>query len=267
VDIVFHTAAHVSDWGSSWDFEAINVHGTENLLQAAAAAGVRRLLHVSTACVYDDQYTRRQHLIGETAPTGSAGDRTFGLYARSKLLAEQAVWRAHQEGRLAVSVIRPAWIYGPGDRLILPELVGYLRSRLACWLSWGNPSVDPIYVTDVADCALAAATHEQAVGQAYNVAPEQVIGVRDFVGALCRELGLSPPRYTLPAFLPRGVAAVAETWARWRGGVPPVLTRAAVTVLTADLHHDPQKAMQQLGWRPLVSVGDGVRRTVAWLGQ
>ena len=107
VDVVFHLAAFVSEWGP-WDkFEAIIVAGTKNALAAAVTAGVRRFVHVSTATVYDDAFARRARVITEDAPLGTAGDRAYGNYSKAKVLAEQAVWQMHRQGQLEITVLAP----------------------------------------------------------------------------------------------------------------------------------------------------------------
>jgi nucleoside-diphosphate-sugar epimerase len=92
IDVVFHLGARVSDWGPRRPFDATTIDGTENVLRAAAEAGVSRFLHVSSIVVYDDRFARRNHIIPETAPLGPSGDRRLGNYARSKATAEEAAW-------------------------------------------------------------------------------------------------------------------------------------------------------------------------------
>src|SRR6266511_1401416 len=144
VDVVFHTAALVTNWAPWPAFLATTVAGTENLLEAAARAAVARFVHVSTIRVYDDRYCRRHGVVREDAPHGKRGFRHFGHYSRAKVLAEAAVWR--WASRLPVSVVRPAWIYGPRDESILPPLVRFLRSPGARWPCRTDPCADPIYV-------------------------------------------------------------------------------------------------------------------------
>ncbi len=264
VDVVFHAAALVTNWARWKKFENTTVRGTEHVLQAALAAGVQRFVHISTIRVYDDRYCRRHRVVTEDAPRGKWGFRHFGSYARSKVLAEDAVWR--YAARLPVSVIRPAWIYGPGDEIILPQLVRFLSSPGACWPSRTDPCADPIYVTDVADCAIAAALHPKAVGQAYNAAPQQWIGLREFLGALSRRSGSRCRGVRCPTPWRRWPAHLSEWFARvtWRR-TAPALNRAGLAILTEDVRHDPSKAQRELDWHSQVSLADGVHATAAWL--
>ncbi len=266
MDVVVHCAARVTDWGPWREFEAATVLGTENVLRAATDAGVGRFVHVSSVVVYDDRYTRRHRVVTEEAPQGDAGDRAYGHYARAKVLAERAAWAFHRAQRLAVTVLRPAWVYGPRDRTILPRLIGYLRDPRARWVGKRDPVVDPIYVTDVAACVLAAARCAGASGRAYNVAPDREVRLREFLGALCAAMGLPAPSRSIPYALVAALTRICEGWSRLvRRAEPPVLTSAGLASFTVDQHNDPARAIHELGWRPLVALTEGARRTAEWL--
>src|SRR5207244_465555 len=99
-------------WSS---YLATTVQGTENVLAAAARASIQRFVHISSIRVYDDRYCVRNRVVTEDAPHGKRGFRHFGHYAHAKVLAEAAVWR--YASRLPITVIRPAWIYGPRDEV------------------------------------------------------------------------------------------------------------------------------------------------------
>src|SRR5262245_3889495 len=193
-ETIFHVAARVTDWGKWAEFESATVRGTQNTLRAASDGGVRRFVLVSSVAIYDNRVGERLHVVPEDTPHNGCGDRLLGHYSRSKLLAEDAAWEFHRRGDLVVSVVRPAWVYGPRDRTVLPRLVEYMNTTLACWFGKRDPVVDPIFVTDVADCTILAATQPQAAGQAYNVAPVEEIKLRHFLGLLCGNLGVRVPR-------------------------------------------------------------------------
>jgi nucleoside-diphosphate-sugar epimerase len=265
IETVFHLASRVSEWGPWSEFDKATVRGTDNALLAATGAGVRRFIQCSSVAVYDDRYSRRNRLVREDAPHSGYGDRAYGHYSRSKAMAEELAWEFHERGQLQVTALRPALVYGPRDETTMPRLVEYLRGT-AVWIGQANPVVDPIYVTDVADCFIAAAASQRAVGQAYNVAPLEEIGYREFLTTICQSLGIKPPKWTGPYSVVAGLTLVVETAARLaRRKNPPTLTRAGLALFAQDRHHDPSKAVRELDWRPQVPLAEGVRRTTDWL--
>jgi len=266
VEVVFHLAARVTEWGPWQTFASATVQGTAQTLQAALEAGTRRFVHFSTVAVYDDRCTQMVPEILENTPQNEDGDRAYGPYSRSKVAAETLVTQAQAAGKLETTILRPALVYGPGDGTTLPRMIDFLKGPARCYIGIGNPVIDPIYVDDVAACALRAAVSPAAVGQAYNVSPRERIGVHEFTEQLCRELGMPAPRWSLPRGLLQVLASALETWGRWRKHTdPPFLTRAGIALFAEDRHHSPYKAEQDFGWTAQVPLSEGLRQTVAWI--
>lgn len=266
IDVVFHLASRVTDWGSWPQFESVIVGGTRNVLDASTKAGVKRFIHFSSVAVYENRHSARHPIITEDAPHSGRGDRSHGHYARAKVLAEEAAFAAQAAGKLPVTALRPALVYGPRDSVTMPRLVDYLKSPLALWIGRANPTVDPIFAADVARCALRAAQSEAAIGQAYNVAPDVQIGTRDFQRELCAQLGIAPPRWTVPKSAVSALTFVVENSAKLlRTKEPPTMTKAGLAIFTENRHHTPAKALADFGWRAEVSLTDGLRQTAQWL--
>ena len=118
-EIVVHAAAHVDAWGAVDDWDKANVQGTRNVLAAARAAGARRFIHIGTEAAL----VSGQDLINadETAPL--AFDSPYP-YCRTKALAEKAVLAANDpDANFSTIVLRPRFIWGPGDTTILPSVL------------------------------------------------------------------------------------------------------------------------------------------------
>lgn len=263
VDVVFHLAALVTDWSPWEQFEAHTVQGTQSMLRAAELAGVKRFVQMSSVAVYDNQPIRH---MTEESPAGPLGDVSYGNYARSKSEAESAVWDCARKQSMECVILRPALVYGRRDTVTMPRLVEYLRSPYAAWIGTRDPVIDPIYVTDVADCAIAASQSERAAGNAYNVTPSNECYAREFWRCVCETFAISPPTKTIPYALMRAAARASEAWASLRGSAyPPLLTRAGVAMFSDDHHHSPGKADRDFGWQAQVSVKEGLRRTKAWM--
>jgi nucleoside-diphosphate-sugar epimerase len=265
-DTVIHAAARVNDWGRWPQFEAVTVRGTQNMLQAAAEAGVGRFLLFSSTAVYP-RMARGAPPLDETSPYAER-DNPWGFYGRSKILAEGEALRYHREGRLGVTIIRPVSIYGPGDHTFFPRIIRYLRRPTAAWVGSYDPFVPFLYVTDAAEGALLASTSEKAIGQIYTLGPDPEFHIREFIRAICRELHIRPPRFSAPYSVASALAGVSEGWSRLiRAWEAPGMTRLSIFLMSEDQRFDVSKARRDLGWQSQVSMEEGVRLTAEWVRQ
>jgi dihydroflavonol-4-reductase len=162
-DLVFHTAAYFREYyqpGDHWaTLEALNVHATQRLLEAAEQHGVRRLVHVSTVGVIG--MTPDERPGDESTPPTSRQMRN--LYFRSKHLADWMIDTFERASRLEVVTVHPGWMFGPGDAA--PTSAGalvlqFLRRELPGMPDGGINVVD---ARDVAAGMLTAAERELAV--------------------------------------------------------------------------------------------------------
>ena len=260
VECVFHLAAKVGDFGPSREFFAVNYRGTLNLLQAALAQGVRRIVFVSSLAVHDLRSRPTGFLYGsEDAPL----DCKFMPYGRAKALAEEALLEAHRRGDIEVVVVRPALFpFGPGDRLATLPLLRNLR-RL--WLvDGGRAKMCWTYVENLAHGLALAGEVGRAAGERLVLTDESSVAWRDFLHAFASAMGISRPRWrSVPFFAAYNVAAVVEFAAR-AVGVRPPLTRYRVLVFGRNCSFPGLRAREVLGFEPIVGKQEAIRRTVEW---
>lgn len=256
VDAVVHAGARVATTGDWEEFEATNVGATTALIEAARAAGVRRVLHISSLSVYavatDDAVVRE-----DGAYDDGGGER--GFYARSKLLADQAAMAAIAAGA-PVTVIRPGLLYGPGQRPPLARRaigLGPLRVLMA-----RRGYLLPLaYVDNVADAIALAVTSPAAAGRAYTIvdvhAPQA-----DYARLYRQVQGANwLPIYVPLGLLRAGVSGV-ETLARLAGRRPPI-SRHQVDRTLRSATFSTRRAREELGWRPRVALDEALRRSFA----
>jgi nucleoside-diphosphate-sugar epimerase len=134
-DVVFHAAAKVSDWGRRREFQLDTIDGTRHVCEAAKAAGVRRLVHVSTEAVLVGKGAPPLHDADETWPLPQ---RPLGLYPWSKGRAEEVVRAAGASGGLEAVIVRPRFIWGKGDTVLLPRLVKMVAEGKFAWIGGGR---------------------------------------------------------------------------------------------------------------------------------
>jgi nucleoside-diphosphate-sugar epimerase len=249
----FHAAAKVGDWGTRAEFVRDNVQGTHNVLAGTRAAGVRRFVHVGTEAAL----LAGQPLVNvdETAPLRPDSP---ALYSSTKALAEQAVRQANLDGSFETVVVRPRFVWGLGDKTVLPSLVQAVRSGQFRWIGGGRHLTATTHVDNTVEGLWLGATRGTS-GAAYFVTDGEPVVFREFVGRLLETQGVEAPDGELPLPVARALAAACEV--AWRAlplpGSPP-LTRMALWVSSLECTIDISRAQAELGYAPVVSIDDGL---------
>jgi dihydroflavonol-4-reductase len=254
--VVYHCAA---DYRFSVrdpaEIYASNVDGTRNLLAAARAAGVARVVHTSSVGA-----------LGLRADGAPADEETpvaladlVGPYKRSKFLAERAAEEAARAG-LPVVIVNPSTPVGEGDEKPTPTgrmIVDFLNRRMPAYVDTGLNLID---VRDVALGHLAAAERGRP-GRRY-ILGRQNLTLAEILALLARITGLAAPRLRVPHFVPLLAAAVGEGVARLLGRTPR-LSLEAVRLSRHRMFFDASRAVAELGL-PQSPVEDALARAVAW---
>jgi nucleoside-diphosphate-sugar epimerase len=252
--VAYHAAARLGDWGPWEEFERINVQGTRNALDACREAGVGRFVHVGTeAAVIAGEPL---HDADETAPLRPDSK---AYYCASKAMAEQVVRDAPRNGFETV-VVRPRFVWGPGDTTLLPQISEMVRQGKFAWVGGGTQLTSVSYIDNVIEGLVLGAERGRS-GEAYFVTDGPPVQFRDFLTKLLKTQGVEPPGRTIPLGLAKGAAAVCETL--WRklpflDGPPPV-NRTAIWLSALEVTIDISKAREELGYEPPVSTEEGLR--------
>jgi nucleoside-diphosphate-sugar epimerase len=259
-DVVYHSAAHVGEWGPWTLYQSAIIDATRNILEACSKAGVGRVLHVSSITVYGHPRPR-PGLFTEDEPQGQ-NLWIWDNYCRAKIEAERLARHYHGD----LTIVRPTWIYGPRDRNTFPRLLKALQSGRASLVGSGDNLINVVYVSDVAAGAILAANHPGARGEAYHLSSEGELTQREFLEVTTDGLGL--PR--IQRHVPFRVAFAAGLLAEIIGHAirlsrPPHITRYAVSLIGRPTQFSIAKARTQLGWQPRVTAHEGLRLTLEWL--
>ncbi len=255
-DVVFHSAALLG--GHIAQQRATNVEGTRRLLNAAADAGVRRFVHVSTLSVYGVCYNG---VIGEdTHPPAPCSDP----YGITKAEAEAVVREVGAARGVAYSILRPGMIYGPRAGLWTGTMFRLAALVPTPWIGSGGGLAHCVYVDDVCDMMALLATHPAAVGETFNCCSDPSPTWRTFLGEYARlSRGVNDDWLELPpeiAYVVGGLAMLfSPPYSRGRMAVD------FIRFTQKRAQFSMAKARERLGWQPQVSIEDGVTRCADWL--
>lgn len=252
VEVVVHCAARAEDWGTHAQFWEANVEGTRQLLEVARTAGVGRFIHIGTEAALFDGHDL--HDIDETAPYPR---RQRFPYSETKAEAERLVLAADAPGFTTLS-LRPRLVWGPGDRSVLPTLVETAERGAFAWIDGGRPRTSTTHVHNLVH-AIELALRRGRGGQAYFVADDGERSLREFLGPLVATRGVTLPERSVPGWLLRPLARAIETgWAWLRPGRRPPLTSFAVSMMSRTVTVRTDKAREELGYRPRITVEEGL---------
>jgi nucleoside-diphosphate-sugar epimerase len=251
---VFHLAAAVGSVVTDpHAFREVNVGGTEAVLAAARKAGVGRVVHFSSIGVLGAVKA------GETADEEyPAAPRT--LYDRTKFAAEAAVRLAAAQG-LDVVVIRPGWVYGPGDRRTFKFIRAVCHRRSA--LIAGAPGRQtPVYIDDLIAGTLLAAQKGRP-GAVYHLAGDEIMTAEEMTRVVAAACGVAAPRLKLP----RGLAKAAAFGMEMISGLLKIempLNRGKLAFFLDPKAMSSARAKKELGYAPAIDFRTGAALAVAW---
>lgn len=241
-DAVIHSAALSSPWGTEAAFEQANVVGTQNVAQAVLAAGVRRLVFVSSASVYAQRQERLGWKETDVLPP------PINRYAASKQRAERLLAKTFPADRLVV--LRPRAIFGRGDTAIWPRLrdVAHKTAGRLPLFQDGQGLMDMLYVEDAASACLAAIRGRPGT---YSLTQGEPRPIREVLEAVFAHRQLPIRWRRLPVLPVMAVAGWVERWYQWRGHPhEPALTRYGIAAMTYGQTLDISAAQAGLGWAP-----------------
>ncbi|MFZ0013818.1 MAG: NAD-dependent epimerase/dehydratase family protein, partial [Acidimicrobiia bacterium] len=194
-EVVFHCAAIVGSFVDRDEAREVNVVGTRNIVAAARAAGVRRVVHLSTESVLHDG--RPLDGVDETHPIPRTGH--LSAYASTKAEAEQIVLGANGDD-LETMAIRPRLIWGPGDATWLPGLKEKVDRGVFRWVDGGSHLGSTCHVYNVVEAMILAATRGEP-GSAYFVTDGPPRPFRDFAGAYLATAGVEVDDRSVPGWV------------------------------------------------------------------
>lgn len=259
VDLVFHVAAKGGYWGPYKEYHRTNVSGTRNVIQACRKHGIKRLIYTSSSSVIANGHDLNG--VDESVPYPK---RFKAHYPATKAEAERMVLAANSPA-LGTIALRPHLIWGPGDNNVLPWLMASSRAGKLRRIGDRPCLVDSTYIDNAADAHLLAAdclgTALAAAGKAYFISNGEPLPLWDLVNRLLEAVG-EPKVIRLASS--KGVYASGFLLEAAYRVLPlrgePRMTRFLAEELSTASWFDLTAAKRDLGYRPNVTVAEGLER-------
>ncbi|XP_059450393.1 3beta-hydroxysteroid-dehydrogenase/decarboxylase [Corylus avellana] len=269
-EAVFHMAAPNSSINNYQLHRSVNVEGTKNVIDACIEVKVKRLIYTSSPSVVFDGV----HGIFNGDESLAYPAKHIDSYSATKAEGEALVIKSNGIKGLLTCCIRPSGIFGPGDKLFVPSLVSAARAGKSKFIIGdGNNIYDFTYVENVAHahvCAERALASEgkvaeKAAGQAYFVTNMEPIKFWEFISLILGGLGYERPSIKIPAFVMMPIAHLVDCTYRLLGpyGMKvPQLTPSRIKLLSCSRSFNCSKAKDLIGYTPIVSLQEGLKRTI-----
>jgi len=249
IDVVIHLAGRVhiakeTAVNPLAAYREVNTAGTEQLARAAAAAGIKRLVYVSTIKVNGEQT--------KTSPfTEADAPQPQDAYAICKWESEQALHRIGTESGLEIVILRPPLVYGRGVGANFLRLLNLVRRGIPLPLASVLNRRSLIYVKNLADAVLTSATHPRAKGQTFLVSDGDDVSTPELIRRIAEGMELPSRMFRCAPSLLNAVASI-------------VGKSAEVGRLLGSLAIDSTRFGSETGWTPPYSLSEGLRETIEW---
>jgi nucleoside-diphosphate-sugar epimerase len=235
-------------------YHDVNAAAVRSVIDAAADAGVRRVVHCSTVGVHGD--------VDDPPANEDAPLRPGDVYQVTKVEGERVARDAAARTGVEVVIARPTGIYGPGDRRLLKLFRGVARRRFVI-LGRGDIFYHLTYIDDLVEGFRLCGEVPAAAGRTYILAGGEVSTLNELAALIADEAGVPPPRVHLPVW-PFWLAGAACEAVCAPLRIEPPLFRRRVDFFTKSRAFDISRARAELGYDPKVTLREGIRRTLAW---
>jgi len=252
--VLFHLASALG--GSiihKEEFIRINAQGTRTVFEAAKAAGVEKIFHFSSAGVLG--HVKENRAADEKHPTFP-----INTYDRSKLMGENTAMEFAENG-MHIVVIRPGWVYGPGDKRTFKLIKAIAKKRFVL-VTRGAARQTPVFINDLIQGTLLC-LEKGRPGEIYHLAGKELLSVKEMVQTVAKACDVKIPKLFMPLF-PIMIAAwgMGNFFKLFGKEAPLTMGRLAFFI-----HPKPiaiRKARTELNYQPQTDFLEGMQQTVKW---
>lgn len=253
---VFHVAAKAGVWGDEEEYYQINVRGTAHVLYGVKKWGISKLVYTSTPSVTFDGKDQRG--VDEACPYP---EHYLNAYQRTKAEAEKLVMLA-AEGGLHAVVLRPHLIWGPFDTQLIPRIVERAKAGRLRLVGDGEQEVDSVYIDNAAYAHLLAYERiEDLRGRVFFVTNQEPMPFKVLLNKILTAMGQASVEKKISYRKAYQLGALCEkAYGLLRSQKEPPMTRFVAAQLGTAHWYSPKRARTELGYKPLVSIAEGLER-------
>lgn len=270
ISVVYHLAALSRHDAKICDAEyhAVNVEGTRNILESAAAAGIRRV--VFTGTIEAVGLSRDGKPLTEDTPQNPRN-----IYGRTKLEAEKLVRAFNLRQGVETVVVRPPMTYGPREMLLLTRIFKLIEKGFYPLIGSGRALTDFCYVKNQVQGIRLAADRGRP-GEVYFISDERPYAFEEIIDTIAAAIGVRLWKPHIPIPLARSMGLTLEMLAKVlrfypfiipQTGRPPFSRKSVAWLSASRLFVDISKARRELGYTPAYDLARGVCETVQWYRQ
>jgi nucleoside-diphosphate-sugar epimerase len=255
VDLVLHSAALLDMEGDLTLLRRVNQQGVINMIQAAQQQRVTAFVHLSDAAIYGCQYPA---YVTESSPI----DAQNTPYCQSKADAERAIWELNPSPDLGIIIIRAGNVYGPRSPAWVMKPLRAMQRQEFGLPRFGNAALNLVYIDNLIE-GIFLALEQEAYGEIFNITDGWNLSCKEYFTKLAAIADLPPP-ISAPTFLVKTVLQ-QRIKKQLDNGEPIDVPLASLDWLNRPHLYSIQKAQAILGYKPKVSLDQGLENVKLWL--
>ena len=250
IDVVIHLAARVHigkklENDLQGKYMSVNVDGTQNLAEQAVQKKVKRFVFISSIGV-NGKSTKACDFFNE-----ENDEKPYSAYTASKFEAEKVLRQLEAEIGLEVVIIRSPLVYGPGVKANFLKMINLVNMGLPLPFAEVNNRRSFIAIDNLVDAIAECAVHEKATGETFFVCDGPPLSTPQLIEKISRALGFKPRLFYFPALFFKYVLIL-------------IRRQEIYESLWGNMAVDSSKINQYLGWEPIITADEGIRKTVQW---
>ncbi len=249
IDVVVHLAACVHQFGGRTgknknSFNQVNVEGVKKLVSDAVNAKIKRFIFVSSTKVYAEKTKENEMLTEQSETNPIEGD-----YGQSKLDAERIIQESFAQSQTDFAIIRPPLIYGPHVGANFESLMNLLNTGMPLPFSGINNQRSMLAIENLSDFIQHCCMSKEASNQIFLLSDDRDLSIIELMSLIRKFLGTPPRLFYIPKSILKLIALL-------------IGRSSTLGKLVDDFQVSPQKAIDKLGWKPIISVDKALEKTV-----